>query len=81
MPSPTELAEIEKQKRLEANLFSDMKELIPYLEDNAVSDIAVVDSGEIIVSRFGQGRVFTGIILTPIATQRIILAAAVYSGW
>lgn len=80
MPSPTELAEIEKQKRLEANLFSDMKELIPYLEDNAVSDIAVVDSGEIIVSRFGQGRVFTGIILTPIATQRIILAAAAVIG-
>lgn len=80
MPSPTELAEIEKAKRLEANLFSDMKELIPYLEDNTVSDIAVVASGEIVVSKFGKGRIFTNEFLSPIVTQRIILAAAAVIG-
>jgi type IV secretion system protein VirB11 len=71
-----ELAEDEKQKRLLNNLFTDMKDLIPYLEDKAVTDISVEDTGEIIVSKFGEGRIFTGKILQPVVTQRIILAAA-----
>ncbi len=78
--NPQELAEQEKQERLLKNLFSDMKELIPYLEDGDVTDIAVQDSGEIIVSRFGKGREFTNTYLSAVTTQRIILAAAALLG-
>lgn len=75
-----EQAEQEKQNRLLNNLFSDMRELVPYLEDDAVTDISVQDSGEIIVTKFGKGRIFTGIVLHPVETQRIILAAAALIG-
>jgi type IV secretion system protein TrbB len=75
-----EQAEQEKQNRLLNNLFSDMQELIPYLDDDTVTDISVQDSGEIIVSSFGKGRIFTGKTLSPVITQRIILAAANLNG-
>jgi type IV secretion system protein VirB11 len=75
-----EQIEKEKQERLLRNLFSDMEELIPYLEDGAVTDIAVQDSGEIIVTRFGKGREFTNTYLSAMTTQRIILAATALLG-
>lgn len=76
----TEAAEAEKQKRLETNLFSDMKELIPYLEDKKVSEITVPYSGEIVITKFGEGRIFSGKVLPPVIIKRIILAAAAVAG-
>lgn len=71
-----EFAQQLKNERLLKNLLNDMKELIPYLEDDSVTDIAIPDSGEIIVTRFGKGRDFTGKFLSEIAVERIILAEA-----
>jgi len=75
-----EQAEQEKQDRLLSNLFADMKEIMPYLEDDSVTDIAVPDSGEIIVTKFGKGRIFTGIVLSDVTVTRIILATAAIIG-
>lgn len=78
--TPQELAEQEKKLRIERNLFSDMKALIEYLEDDAVTDIAVQDSGEIIISKFGHGRIFTGKALSEVTVHRIILSTAAAVG-
>lgn len=72
-----ENAEELKKKRMLDNLLSDdMKEIVPYLEEPTVTDIAVVDSGEIIVTRFDRGKEFTGKYLPDFMTERIIKAAA-----
>lgn len=72
-----ETAEELKKKRMLENLLSDdMKEIVPYLEEDTVTDIAVVDSGEIIVTRFDRGKEFTGKFLPDYMTERIIKAAA-----
>lgn len=70
--SPEEI----KRERMIDNLMSDMKLFIPFLEDDKVTDIAVVDSGEMIVTRFGEGRVFTGIQVPNYITERIIKATS-----
>ena len=76
----TEAIEQIKQDRLENNLLQDMKDLLVYLEDKSVTDIAIPDSGEIIITRFGKGREFTGKFLSEVMTQRIILATAALNG-
>ena len=53
--------ELKKQRMIDNLLRDDMKLFIPFLEDDKVSDIAVVDSGELIITKFGEGRIFTGI--------------------
>lgn len=71
-----EIAEQERNNRLIRNLYGDMRSLVEYLDDDAVTDIAVQDSGEIIISRFGQGRVFTGRAISDVTAHRIILSTA-----
>lgn len=72
-----ETAEELKKKRMLDNLLSDdMKDIVPYLEEDTVTDIAVVDSGEIIVTRFDRGKEFTGKYLPDYMTERIIKATA-----
>lgn len=68
--------ELKKRRMLENLLSDDMKEIVPYLEEDTVTDIAVVDSGEIIVTRFDRGKEFTGKFLPDYMTERIIKAAA-----
>lgn len=68
--------EIKKERMLDNLLNDDMKEFLPYLEDDSVTDIAVVDSGEIIITQFGKGRTFTGIFVPDFIVERIIKATA-----
>lgn len=74
-------AEEIKKERMIANLLrDDMKDFIPYLEDSKVTDIAVTDSGEMIITKWGTGRVFTGKIIPPYITERIIKATSFIIG-
>lgn len=68
--------EIKKERMLDNLLNDDMKEFLPYLEDDSVTDIAIVDSGEIIITQFGKGRTFTGIYVPDFIVERIIKATA-----
>ena len=75
--APVQTAEELRKERMIDNLLrDDMKQFLPYLEDEKVTDIAVVDSGEMIVTRFGSGREFTGIQVPPYITERIIKATS-----
>ena len=74
-------AEEQKKNRMIDNLLrDDMKIFIPYLDDDSVTDIAVEDSGELVVTRFGSGREFTGIEVPEYITERIIKATAAIIG-
>ena len=77
MSVPVQTAEELRKERMIDNLLrDDMKQFIPYLEDDTTTDIAVLDSGEMIVSHFGTGRHFTGIEVKPYIVERIIKATA-----
>jgi len=69
-----------KKERMTENLFRDMGMLLPYLDDSAVTDISVVDSGEVIVTRFGKGREFTGKKMPDYVAERIIRAVGAING-
>lgn len=77
--SAQELAEKQRKDRLIQIMLDDLKPIKPYLDDPAVTDIAVQDSGEIIISKFGQGRIFTGLQMSDISVYRIIKAVAAVS--
>ena len=68
------LEELKKERLLDNLLKDDMKDFLPYLEDDKVTDIAVTDSGEMIVTKWGEGRIFTGKIIPSFITERIIKA-------
>jgi type IV secretion system protein VirB11 len=68
--------EQQKVKRQQDNFFADISPLIAYLEDPGVTDIATSNRGEIIVKKFGAGKIFTGIVLNPSRVRSIILSAA-----
>lgn len=72
--------EIKKERMIENLLRDDMKDFIPYLDDDKVTDIAVTDSGEMIVTRWGEGREFTGKIVPQYITERIIKATSFLIG-
>ncbi len=74
------LEEIKKERLIDNLLRDDMKEFIPYLEDDKITDIAVTDSGEIIITKWGEGRTFTGKIVPTYITERIIKATAFING-
>lgn len=77
MSVPVQTAEeIRKERMIDNLLRDDMKQFIPYLEDDSVTDIAVVDSGELIITQFGKGRFFTGINIPSYITERIIKATS-----
>lgn len=68
--------EIKRERIIENLLSDDMEQFIPYLEDELVTDIAVTDSGELIITKWGEGRIFTGIIIPTYITERIIKATS-----
>lgn len=68
--------ELKKDRMIENLLRDDMEQFIPFLEDELVTDIAVTDSGELIITKWGEGRVFTGIMIPTYITERIIKAAS-----
>lgn len=75
-------SEVERitRERLINNLLHDMKEIIPYLEDDEVTDISIPCSGEVVVTRFGKGTEFTNVIISPYTSERIIKATAFIIG-
>lgn len=75
-----ESAEFERHKRLIRNMLGDLGPIKAYLDDPEVTDIAIQDSGEIIISRFGQGRIFTGKQVGELVTMRIIKSVAACVG-
>lgn len=75
-----EAAELERQKRLIRNMMGDLEPIKSYLDAPAVTDIAIQDSGEIIISRFGEGRIFTGKQVAELVTLRIIKSVAACVG-
>lgn len=72
--------ELMKERMVENLLRDDLAEFIPYLDDPEVTDLAVCDSGELIVTRFGKGREFTGKIMPGYLVERIIKATAAVIG-
>lgn len=71
-----ETAELERHRRLIQNLMGDLEPIKEFLDDVEVTDIAIQDSGEIIISRFGKGRIFTGLQVSDLVTSRIIKSVA-----
>jgi type IV secretion system protein VirB11 len=69
-----------KQKRLYDNFLDDIFPLKKHLDDPAVTDIFITGSGEIIVKRFGEGKVFTGELLKPSSVRGMLLSAAALLG-
>ena len=72
--------ELKQERMIENLLQDDMKVFIQYLEDDSVTDMAVTDSGELIVTYFGKGRVFTGIDVPSYIVERILKATAAILG-
>lgn len=68
--------EIVKQKRYEINLLNDLKPLIPFLEEKEVTDIFVLSSGEVKISRFSKGDEYTDVKLSVETRLRIIYGIA-----
>ena len=66
----------EKLKRVYENFLADLGVVKEYVEDPKVTDIKIPGSGEIIVEKFGVGKVFTEKILPPEQVEGIILSAA-----
>jgi type IV secretion system protein VirB11 len=66
----------QKQQRLYDNFIDDIFALKKYLDDPVVTDIFTAGTGEIIVKRFAEGKVFTGEHLSPSKVRGIILSAA-----
>jgi type IV secretion system protein VirB11 len=66
----------QKQQRLLDNFIDDISALKKYLDDPAVTDIFTAGTGEIIIKRFAEGKVFTGETLPPSKVRGIILSAA-----
>ena len=61
-------------------LEGDMSDLTPFLDEKGVTDVSVGDSGQVVVSRFGQPRQFTGMVLPDFVVERIIKACASVTG-
>ena len=66
----------EKQQRLYSNFLNDLGILREYFEDKLITDIKVPQSGQIIIEKFGVGKVFTGKFLPPEKVKGIILSAS-----
>lgn len=79
VPEPTSEEEF-KRRQMDNLLLDDLAEVSKYLDERNVTDVSIVDSGEIIVKRFGLGREFTGIILPDYFVERIIKSCASING-
>ncbi len=62
------------------NLEFDMRQILPYIKDKRVTDIAIGFGGELIVEGIGMGKVYTGIRFDEVTTRRIIEASAAVIG-
>lgn len=78
--SQSQIEEIKRKRLIDNLLGDDMKDIIPYLEDELVTDISIPDSGEIIVNRFSKGIEFTGKYIDYFVAERIIKGTAYIVG-
>ena len=62
------------------NLETDMKLILPYIENSKVTDIAIGNKGELIVEGIGMKKDYTGIFFDEATTTRIIKASAAVMG-
>ncbi len=62
------------------NLEFDMRQILPYIKDKRVTDIAIGFGGELIVEGIGMSKVYTGIMFDEVTTRRIIEASAAVIG-
>ena len=62
------------------NLETDMKLILPYIENPKVTDIAIGNKGELIVEGIGMQKDYTGIFFDEATTTRIIKASASVMG-
>lgn len=74
------IAQTVKQDRWMRNLEDDMREILPYLNNANVTDIAIGHEGRLIVEGIGMGKVFTDITISEEDTKRIIYASAAVLG-
>lgn len=74
------IAQTVKQERWLKNLEDDMRDIIPYLNDPNVTDIAIGHEGRLIVEGIGMGKVFTDIFVNEVDTEKIIKASAAVLG-
>ena len=65
-----------KQEKWLMNLEDDMRDIIPYLSDKRVTDIAIGNGGRLIIEGIGMGKVFTDIFYDETTITRIIYASA-----
>lgn len=69
-----------KQEKWLRNLEDDMKDLMPYIRNSNVTDIAIGKEGEIIVEESGKDKNFTGIFIDDATITRIIYQSATILG-
>lgn len=69
-----------KHEKWIRNLEDDMKLIIPYIENEKVTDIAIGINGEVIVEGMGMDKIFTGIFYDDASITRIIYACAAILG-
>ena len=72
--------EEESRRRKLENFLDDLGPLKDFFTDPSITDIKVVDTGEIIVEKFAKGKEFTGVYLKPEKVKGVILSAAVLTG-
>lgn len=63
-----------------SNLENDMERILPYIDNPKVTDIAIGNTGELIVEGIGMDKDYTGIMFDEATTTRIIRASASVMG-
>jgi len=66
----------EKSKRIYGNFLEDLGILREFFEEPSITDIKIIDTGEIIIEKSPEGKVFTGKFLPPEQVRGIILSAS-----
>ena len=78
--SAAERAEQEKKRRQFENFMDDIAVLKKYLDDPLLTDLFVTGTGEIVIKKFKQGKIFTNEYMKPSQVRGIILSAAAILG-
>lgn len=73
-------AKAEKQRRNYETFLADLGILKKYFEDTSITDIKIIGSGDIIIEKFPEGKIFTEERMQPAEVQALILSAAALLG-
>lgn len=80
MPTVDSFSQQIKQDKWLRNLEDDMKLIIPYIQNEKVTDIAIGIGGQLIVEGIGMKKTYTGIFFDDQTITRIIYASAAVLG-